>query len=168
MLKIILADMEEDIDDIRELFYGNLCEVKPIFERELNVSFDVDKFLGNDIAKLSQFAAPSCGLFLAKVNGQNAGCAGFRRNNQSTAEVKRMYVKPEYRKQGIGRALLEAVISEATKLGYIKIRLDTVFFAKEAQNLYRSFGFQEIAPYPESDIPSNLHSKWIFMELGNT
>ncbi|MBW4601556.1 MAG: GNAT family N-acetyltransferase [Calothrix sp. FI2-JRJ7] len=165
MLKIILADVEEDIDDIRELFYGNLCEVEPIFERELNVSFDVDEYLENDIAKLSQFTVPSCGLFLAKVNGQNAGCAGFRRNNQSTAEVKRMYVKPEYRRQGIGRALLQAVITEATKLGYAKIRLDTVFFAKEAQKLYRSFGFQEILPYSESDIPQELHPKWIFMEL---
>lgn len=164
MLSIILADIEKDIDDIRELFYGNLCEVQPIIERELNTRFDLDEFLENNIAHLSEFAAP-CGLFIAKVDGQSVGCAGFRENNQSTAEVKRMYVKPQYRKQGIGRALLQAVISEATKLGYAKIRLDTVFFAKEAQKLYCSFGFQEIPPYPESDIPSNLHHKWVFMEL---
>lgn len=165
MLKIILADIKEDIDDIREFFYGNLCEVQPIFEREFNVSINVDELVENDIPKLSQFAAPSCGLFIAKVDGQNAGCAGFRQNNQSTAEIKRMYVKPEYRRQGIGRALLQTIIDEATKLGYTKIRLDTGSFAKEAQKLYRSFGFQEIPPYSESDIPELLHPKWVFMEL---
>lgn len=164
MLNIILADMGEDINDIRELFSGNLCEVKPIVERELNVSFNVDEYLEDNIAQLEEFTAP-CGLFIAKVDGQSVGCAGFRQNNQRTAEIKRMYVKPEYRRQGIGRALLQAVISEATKLGYSKIRLDTAIFAKEAQKLYRSFGFQEIVPYPESDIPEVLHSKWIFMEL---
>lgn len=167
MLKIILADIEEDINDIRELFYGNLCEVKPIVERELNVSFNVDEYLEDNIAQLEQFAAP-CGLFIAKVDGQSIGCGGFRQNNQSTAEIKRMYVKPEYRRQGIGRALLQAILSEAIKLGYTKIRLDTAFFAKEAQKLYRSLGFQKIPPYPESDIPEYLHPKWVFMELRNT
>ena len=164
MLQIILADIKEDIDDIRDLFYGNLSEVQPIIERELNTRFDLDEFLENNIAHLSQFAAP-CGLFLARVDGESVGCAGFRENNQSTVEIKRMYVKSEFRRQGIGRALLQRIISEATKLGYTKIRLDTVFFAKEAQKLYRSFGFQEIPPYSESDIPPNLHPKWIFMEL---
>jgi GNAT superfamily N-acetyltransferase len=165
MLTIILADVEEDINDISELFYDNLCEIQPIFEREFNVSLNVDDLLEKDIAKLNQFAAPSCGLFLTKVEGKNAGCAGFRQNSQSTAEVKRMYVKPEFRRQGIGRVLLQAVIYETRKIGYSKLHLDTPYYAKEAQALYRSFGFQEIPPYPESDIPSNLHPKWIFMEL---
>lgn len=165
MLNIHSINIKEHIDEIRALFYENLREVHPKILHEFNIDFDIDELLEKDIANLNQFTAPNGGLFIAQVEGKNVGCAGFRRNNKEIAEVKRMYVKPEYRRQGIGRALLQAVISEATKLGYAKIRLDTVLFAQEAQKLYRSFGFQEIPAYTESDIPSNLHPKWIFMEL---
>ncbi|BAZ15677.1 GCN5-related N-acetyltransferase [Calothrix sp. NIES-4071] len=165
MLSIRFADIEKDINNIRELFNENLSEVHPIFARDFNINLDVNELLAQDIAKLNQFTAPNGGLFLAQVENKNVGCAGFRQNSESIAEVKRMYVKPEYRRQGIGRTLLQAIINQTSNIGYSKLRLDTPDYAQEAQSLYRSFGFKEISPYLESDIPEELHPKWIFMEL---
>ena len=94
-----------------------------------------------------------------------AGCACLRKIGEDIGEIKRMYVKPEFRRKGIGRSLLQAIIHEAWQIGYSKIRLDTAPFAKEAQALYRSLGFQEIEPYPESEIPETYRPSWVFMEL---
>ena len=165
MLNIHLIHVEQEINMIRELFYENLCEVQPLIASELNMNLDVDEYLENNLANLNQFTAPYGGLFIAQIEGKTIGCAGFRQNSQEIAEVKRMYVKPEYRRQGIGRALLQTVINQTRNIGYKKLRLDTACFAKQAQALYHSFGFQKIPPYLESDIPEYLHPKWVFMEL---
>ncbi|MDZ8110636.1 MAG: GNAT family N-acetyltransferase [Nostoc sp. DedQUE12a] len=86
--------------------------------------------------------------------------------NQDIGEIKRMYVKPQFRQKGIGRALLQAIINEATDIGYSKLRLDTAPYAKEAHALYRAFGFYNIEPYLEkTEIPLEYRANWIFMEL---
>ena len=79
-------------------------------------------------------------------------------------EIKRMYVRPQFRGKGIGRASLEALVDEARESGYPKVRLDSARFMKAAQSLYRSAGFREVEPYPESEIPPDLQENWIFME----
>lgn len=80
------------------------------------------------------------------------------------AEIKRMFVRPASRGQGVGRMLLEALIAEARQIGYSTIRLDSTRFMKAAHSLYRSAGFQEIGPYQESEIPPEFHQHWVFME----
>jgi GNAT superfamily N-acetyltransferase len=76
-----------------------------------------------------------------------------------------MYVRPAFRRKGIGRALAQRLISEARGIGYASIRLDSTRFMKAAHALYRSLGFREIEPYPESEIPPEFQSHWVFMEL---
>jgi GNAT superfamily N-acetyltransferase len=88
----------------------------------------------------------------------------MRRIREDTGEIKRMYVRPDYRRRGIGLALLEALIAEARQIGYPTIRLDSTRFMKAAHALYRSLGFREIDPYPESEIPQELQHQWVFME----
>ena len=89
----------------------------------------------------------------------------MRKIREDIGEVKRMYVRPAFRGQGIGRALLDALIQEAGQIGYPRIRLDSTRFMKEAHALYRSAGFVEIAEYPESEIPAQFREHWIFMEM---
>lgn len=64
-----------------------------------------------------------------------------------------MYVRPEFRRRGIGRYLLEAALEAAGEFGYSAIPLDSVRFMKQAHAMYRSIGFQNIEPYAESEIP---------------
>jgi ribosomal protein S18 acetylase RimI-like enzyme len=84
---------------------------------------------------------------------------------RNVGEIKRMYVKPEFRRKGIGKYLLETILNEARQIGYSKIRLETAPFSQTAQLLYRSFGFQDIEPYPEGEIPPEYYPSWFFMEL---
>ena len=163
MLKIIQAT-EEHISNVRELFQENFSSTNLMISREFNISLDVNASLEQDIATIQRFFPPSGCLLLAEYE-EIVGCACLRKIGKNVGEIKRMYVRPKYRRKGIGRCLLQAIITEARQIGYSKIRLDSAPFAKSAQSLYYSTGFQNIEPYPESEIPKEYHSRWVFMEL---
>jgi GNAT superfamily N-acetyltransferase len=75
-----------------------------------------------------------------------------------------MYVRPEFRRRGIGSGLLDALLSEARRLGYRTVLLDTPRYAAEAQSRYRSVGFREVEPYPESEAFPGFVEYCCFME----
>ena len=93
-----------------------------------------------------------------------AGVACLRELTPDTGEIKRMYVRPAFRRWGLGRALVNQLIEEATAIGYQRIHLDSARFMQEAHLLYRTLGFQEIGPYVGSEIPQEFQMNWIFME----
>jgi len=82
----------------------------------------------------------------------------------TSGEVKRMYVRPQARKRGLGRALLDKLLEEACLIGYTMVRLDSAMFMQEAHQLYRNMGFHEIEAYEGSEIPKEFQKNWIFME----
>ena len=85
------------------------------------------------------------------------GCSGIRRLDDETAELKRMYVKNEYRGYQIGVALLERSCEIAKQLGYKKLRLDTLATMTRAQQLYTASGFYQIAPYRFNPLPGTIY-----------
>lgn len=87
-----------------------------------------------------------------------AGCVALRSLSEDVAEVKRLFVRPHSRGRGVGRALMERLLDEARTAGYRAVRLETMEAMREAQALYRSLGFTQIAPYAD-------HAHSIFMEL---
>lgn len=165
MLRILQVDSEEYRSQVQELLWENLSLTKLKIVSEFNINVDVNAMLEHNMAGLHQFTPPTGCLFLAEFEGKIAGCAGLRKIGEGVGEVKRMYVRPEYRRRGIGQALLLAIINEACQIGYSKLRLDAAPFAKEAHALYYSVGFQNTEPYPESEIPQEYHPRWVFMEL---
>jgi ribosomal protein S18 acetylase RimI-like enzyme len=134
-----IASTRREFRDGRNLFqqYVNLLDIDLGFQDFSNELKTIDK----------QYSRPKGALLLAYENNIAVGCVGIRELDGSTAELKRMYVKAEYRNYKIGRKLLELAIDIAKELNYASIRLDTLPGMAQAQNLYRAFGFYEIPSY---------------------
>jgi GNAT superfamily N-acetyltransferase len=120
----------------------------------------------HDLAHLATFTPPD-GRTLLAVDGDGdvIGIGCLRRIAPGVGEIKRMYVRPSHRGVGAGRAILEGLIHAACEAGYEVARLDSPDFLDAAHALYRSAGFAEIAPYPETEIPEAFRGHWLFMEL---
>jgi len=139
MLKIIEAHSGTYVDVVRQLFEE--------YASSLGVSLDFQNF-DAELADLPGDYRPPAGLLLlAWWEGEPAGCVALRRLEDAICEMKRLYTRPRFRRLGIGRALCEAVIEEARRGGYERMRLDTLPSMEAAKAMYLSFGFREIAPY---------------------
>lgn len=100
-----------------------------------------------------EYGPPRGVLLIAWLHEQAAGCLGLRALSPETAELKRMYVDPGLRGNGIGEALLTTIIHQATRIGYERLRLDTHPHMHAARRLYLRFGFKEIPPYNQNPTP---------------
>ena len=147
-MQIIGATALPDIERARSLF------------REYETSLGVDLcFQGfeQELAGLpGAYARPSGRLLLAVDDGRPAGCIALRPLGADGCEMKRLYVRPEFRGRRVGRLLAERLLAEARAIGYARMRLDTLPSMKEAIPLYRSLGFAEIAPYYANPVPGAL------------
>lgn len=116
---------------------------------------------GDDIPE--EFAAPNGRMFLAMFEGQPAGCAGLRFHAPEIGEIKHLFVQPTFRGKGIGRGLMEALISGAREIGYTTLYLNTTSYMQEAQALYRAYGFKDMPPY--RDVPEGFRAIELFMMM---
>jgi GNAT superfamily N-acetyltransferase len=164
MFEIHVVDSDQYDQPVREIFWEYLQWVNDQISREYGVSFDIAAILDRDMLDLGKFMPPSGRLLLGTVNYQTAGIACLKSLTDDCGEIKRMYVRPDARKIGLGGALLERILAEAAKIGYSRIRLDSARFMGDAHRLYRKLGFQEIEPYEGSEIPLSFQSNWVFME----
>ena len=166
MHTISQMESRENFAHVRELFREYLQWAGERLTDEFGISFyDVRTKVEHDMAELEMFEPPDGRLLLAVDEDEVAGLACLRKIGDDIGEIKRMYVRPAHRGRGIGRALLETLIDEARGMGLPRIRLDSVRFMTEAHSLYRSAGFHETEPYPESEIPEQYWSHWVFMEV---
>ena len=125
---------------------------------ELNVDLSFQNF-DEELNQLTLQYGPPQGCLLLAVRGQSdwLGCTGIRKFEVGVAELKRMYVRPAGRGQGLGRRLLENAIREATTRQYQKLRLDTLPSMHRALRLYREYGFCEIPPYRYNPVPGTVY-----------
>lgn len=155
--EITLRHVEElaSVEAAREIF------------REYAASLNVDLCFQNFDAELAalpgEYAAPSGRLLLAAIDGALAGCGGFRAladcDHANACEMKRLFVRPAFRRFGLGRVLAEALIDEARRAGYSTMLLDTLDEMESARELYASLGFVEVAPYYFNPIPGAHYLK---------
>jgi putative acetyltransferase len=147
VLRLVEADSIEQLDTIRELFLE--------YQAELGLDLCFQGFEQELADPLALYGRPPGRLLLAHWDGDLAGCGALKDLGGGIAEIKRIYVRPPYRRHGIARALSEHLMSEAARIGYERVRLDTLARLSGALALYRSMGFMETEPYnynPEPDI----------------
>ncbi len=116
------------------------------------------------LEQLSSYLPPEGIYYLLQVKGKIGGMGALRKLKKDVGEIKRMYIKPEYRKKGYGKAMLEQLLKKGKEFGFSTIRLDTGKFMDAAQYVYRSAGFQERYIYPETEVPPQFQPFWLYME----
>jgi GNAT superfamily N-acetyltransferase len=145
VLRITQAATQNDINEARELFQE--------YEAALGISLCFQNF-AEELANLpGDYAPPRGRLLLVREFDQLMGCVALRPLGPTICEMKRLFVRPEYRDRRLGRVLVEAIIEEARKIGYPEMRLDTMAGRMDrAIALYKSVGFVEIPPYRENPV----------------
>lgn len=148
MLKILPATAARDIEDVRILFgeYSGLVAEALRFQ---NFDQELEALPG-------AYAPPGGAMLIARDADTAAGCVALRRIDAGTGEMKRMYVREQFRGSGLGRRLAVAVIDVAKQRGYTRLVLDTLPKLATAIALYRDLGFRETDPYLASPTPGAL------------
>jgi putative acetyltransferase len=155
LITLRCPDTPEEIAAARELM------------REYAASLNVDLCFQNFDAELAalpgEYAAPRGHLLLAFVDGEPAGCGAVRAladvDYANACEMKRLYVRPAFRRFGLGRLLAQALLDEARRAGYSELLLDTLDDMEAARGMYASLGFEEIPPYYFNPIPGAHYLK---------
>jgi GNAT superfamily N-acetyltransferase len=130
---------EEQLPLIRQMFRD--------YERELDIDLCFQGF-EEELASLpGKYGPPRGVLLVASVGEEVAGCGAIRDLGDGICELKRIYVRPEYRGRNIGKSISSALLDRAAALGYHTAKLDTLSKLKPAIKLYQDLGFQVTEPY---------------------
>jgi ribosomal protein S18 acetylase RimI-like enzyme len=140
------------IETARELFLE--------YQSAIGIDLSFQNFSAEVADLPGEYAPPAGRLYLCLADGLVAGCVALRKIDEQKCELKRMYIRPAYRGQHLGRLLAERVIQEAQTIGYQAMRLDTLPAMTEAIALYQSLGFRPTEAYR-----INPHPGAIYMEL---
>jgi GNAT superfamily N-acetyltransferase len=139
---------------------GSVREVFVEYQAELGIDLCFQDF-EEELAGLPGKYGPPRGAILLVFDGDLlAACGALRDLGDDVAEIKRLYVRPEFRRKGFARRISVQLLDQARDFGYADVRLDTLRRLAGARELYESLGFAEIEPYnfnPEPDI--------VYMEL---
>lgn len=154
-IQLTPADSPADLDGARGLM-REYAEV-------LGVDLCFQDFAQELSALPGAYAAPGGLLLLARIDGELAGCGGFRpledTDYANACEMKRLYVRPAYRSLGLGRLLAQALLDGARLAGYSEMLLDTLDEMEAARTLYAELGFVEVPPYYFNPLPGAHYLK---------
>ena len=149
-LTLTQVESPAQIEQARELFLE--------YAKSLGFSLCFQGFEQELAALPGDYAPPDGRLLVAEYRSQLAGCVALHPLEPGICEMKRLYLRPQFRGRGLGRVLAETVIAEARAIGCRKMRLDTVEpVMPNAVAMYRRLGFREIEPYRVNPIAGALY-----------
>lgn len=149
-IQIVTAQTEEEIEAVRQLFLE--------YQQWLGADLCFQGFEEELQSLPGKYGPPVGTLLLAREGGSLVGCVGVRPlEAEGECEMKRLWVRDPWRKKGVGRQLAQRSIETARKLGYSKMKLDTLARLAPAIALYRSLGFVEIDPYYENPLEQVIY-----------
>lgn len=149
--------------------YDNAQEVEILFSEYTNMLLEGDSTF-RDYLKLQnydeelkhldiKYGLPYGRLYLAYCDDELAGCIGLRKIDDENCEMKRLYVRPRFRGQHIGKILIHKIIEDAREIGYSHMLLDTLPFLESAIHIYKTLGFYEIESYNNSPMQTSIYMK---------
>ncbi|MCL0029708.1 GNAT family N-acetyltransferase [Dehalococcoidia bacterium] len=148
-MEIIHAKTAEELAEIRQLFRE--------YEKFLNVDLCFQNF-EEELVRLPGKYAPPKGALLMAVEGQDVmGCVAVKELEDDVCEMKRLFVRPQHRGRGLGKLLAQRIIEEAARIGYSRMRLDTLHILTEAMRLYESLDFKRIDRYYSNPLPDVVY-----------
>ena len=142
LLSAAAVRIDEESPHSRDAQYCLKC-----YFDELSRRFDTGFDAAEGLEGLEEFLPPHGTFLVMRLRGEPVGCGGFERMPPDSAYVKRMWIADSARGLGLGKKLLHALEERARSMGYRKVRLETNKALSEAQRLYRSFGYEELAPF---------------------
>jgi ribosomal protein S18 acetylase RimI-like enzyme len=140
------------------------------YAASLDVDLSYQDFAAEMDSMPGKYAPPAGALLLARdAEGNRVGCVGLRSIEPvGCCEMKRLYVAPAGRGVGLGRSLVDAVVTVAERIGYREMRLDTLPSMAGAQALYRRLGFEVIAPYYDTPVVGTLFMRRFLVPGGKS
>ena len=155
-MKIEIIPAYHKKDEIRTLFREyteQLAEGDAEFRDYLKIQHYDDELEHPE----QKYGFPGGRLYMALCDGNVAGCVALRKLDEQRCEMKRLYVREDYRGNGIGNLLTDKLIQEARKIGYRHLLLDTFPFLERAIGMYQARGFREIEKYNDSPMASTIY-----------
>ena len=151
------------------LAYMHTQEINILFSEYTNMLIANDRSFQNyldiqhydeEINHLEEkYGMPFGRLYLAYCNGEAAGCIGLKNIDEKNCEMKRLYVRPQFREKQIGKLLVQKIITDAKEIGYSHMLLDTLPFLEKAIHLYEKFGFYTIDCYNDSPMSTSIYMR---------
>lgn len=145
-------------EDVRELFseYTEmLIAGDPTFKKYLEIQAYDDELCHLE----AKYGLPDGRLYLAYCDKKSAGCIALRKTDDENCEMKRLFVRPQFRGRQIGTLLVDRIIADAKEIGYKYMLLDTLPFLTGALYLYKKTGFHEIPRYNDSPMDNSIYMK---------
>ncbi len=153
---VIHTVSDEQMEIVRQLFRE--------YEKELDEDLCFQGFEEELAGLPGKYASPDGRLLIATSEGKVSGCVALRKMSDGICEMKRLFVRTEFRGDGTGRELAVAIIREAHAIGYRTMRLDTLQKLQPAIALYHSLGFKTVEPYYHNPLEGTVYME---LEIGH-
>lgn len=143
-----------------------MSEIKKEFgiSAEDIIGMSARQYVHSVIEKVCGDPPPTGVFYLLRVGSQFAGMGGLRCVQPGVAEIKRIYIRPEFRGMKLGEHLIERLLEDAKRFGYERVCLESGPFMKSAHRLYERNGFRDCPIYEGVEVPAVFHDRWRFME----